>query len=185
MRRQLFILPAIAATVVAGGIGRAAVAGADSDVALHASTTQVVVEAYDIDPGTGTCTHEDSATGRCAIPLYETDNFTDDLVGQQQEAVGASVTVPQFIGQAVGIATYSGTVKGCPGPGTALFRYVATLGVNGQSGLNHGTVDFVPGSGTGGLSTLKGHGEFDAHATASGVVSTATLYFSCKHAGDN
>jgi hypothetical protein len=185
MRLSLFTLPVIAATLVAGGIGRVATAGAASDAPLHISTTTAVVEVYDLDPNTGACTHHDPATGRCAVPIYETDNITGDLVGEEQEAVGASATSPQFIGQAVGISTYSGTVKNCPGPGTALFRYVVTLGVDGQSGHNHGTVEVVPGSGTGGLVTLKGHGEVDAHLTAGGAVSTSTLYFSCNHTHDN
>jgi hypothetical protein len=159
-------------------------AGAKSDGYLHASSTNSVLEVYDFDLQTGACTHQDPATGRCAIPFYETDNITGDLVGQQQESGGLAVT-PTFIGQAVGLGTYSGTVKGCPGPGTALFRYVITMGVNGQSGHNQGTVDVVPGSGTGGLSTLKGHGHVDATVTPSGPVSTSRLDFSCTNGHDD
>jgi hypothetical protein len=186
MRRQLFLLPVIATVLGAGGIGGIAVAGAESDGhLLHASTTTSGQEIYDIDLSTGACTHQDQATGRCAIPLYETDHFTGDLVGQEQETVGLSVTIPAIVGQATGIATYSGTVKGCPGPGTALFRYEFTMGVDGQTGHNRGTVDVVPGSGTGGLSTLRGHGVDDAHQTPSGVVSAAQLDFSCHNGHDD
>jgi hypothetical protein len=181
MRRYLFLLPVIVAVVGTGGIGSIA-AGAESEGHLHASTTHTSLEVYDVDFGTGTCTHQDSATGRCAIPFYETDNFTGDLVGQQQNAGGLSVTIPAVVGQAMSIATYSGTVKGCPGPGTALFRYVFTMGVNGQSGHNQGTVEVVPGSGTGGLSTLKGHGDLDAVPSPNGsVASTARLDFTCNN----
>jgi hypothetical protein len=181
MRRHLFLLPVIVATLVAGGVGSIAIAGAESDGPLHASTTTSASELYDINLTTGACTHQDPATGRCAIPFYETDNFTGDLVGQQQESGGLSVTVPAVVGQAIGVATYSGTVKGCPGPGTASLRYVFTMGVNGQTGHNQGTVEVVPGSGTGGLAKLSGHGFDEAVQTPSGIVSNARLDFSCNN----
>lgn len=177
MRRHLFLLPVISTVLGTGAIGSVAVAGGASADYLRATTTQSGLEVYDL--GSTGCTHQDPTTGRCALPFYETDTFTGDLVGQQQEAGGLSLTVPAFIGRAVGIGTYSGTVKGCPGPGTALFRYVFTLGVNGQSGHNQGTVDVVPGSGTGGLSRLHGHGRLDADTTTGSAVSTARLDFSC------
>jgi len=173
---------AIATTAIAGSSADPALAsagGEDEGQLLHAAVTNSSLEVYDFDLQTGACTHQDPTTDRCAIPFYATDNFTGDLVGQQQESGGLSVT-PTFIGQQVGLATYSGTVKGCPGPGTALFRSVYTLGVNGESGSNRGTVDVVPGSGTGGLSTLHGHGVVKA-TVASGSVVTAELDFSCTN----
>src|SRR5262249_48949306 len=141
-------------------------------------------EVYDLT--SAGCTHADPTTHRCAIPFYETDIFTGDLVGQQQNAGALSVTIPALVGQAVTIATYSGTVKGCPGPGTAMFRNVSTIGVHGQTGHNQGTVEVVPGSGTGGLSTLQGHGVEDAVQDSNGVfVGTARLDFSCHHGHDD
>ena len=180
MRRHLFLLPVIATVLGTGGIGSVAVAGAERDGQLRATSTSSTPEGYDLDLSTGVCTHQDPATRRCAIPFYETDNFTGDLVGQQQNAGGLSVTVPAFIGQAMSIATYSGTVKGCPGAGTALFRYVFTMGVHDTSGHNQGSVEVVPGSGTGGLSTLKGRGDVDVVQTTSGFTSTDRLDFSCN-----
>jgi hypothetical protein len=171
----------IAATAIAGSAANPALAGAageDPSNVLHASVTNAALEVYDLDPQTGACTHQDPTTGRCAIPFYATDNFAGDLVGQQQESGGLSVT-PTFIGHEVGLATYSGTVKGCPGPGTALFQYVYTVGVNGQPGNNHGTINVVPGSGTGGLSMLKGNGVVDVTTTTNGTITNAQLNFSC------
>jgi hypothetical protein len=181
----LYLLPVIATVLATGGIGSIAVAGAEGDGQLHASTTTTGTEIYGLDLSTGACTHQDRATGRCAITVYETDIFTGDLVGQEQNAVALSVTIPAFIGQGVTLATYSGTVKGCPGPGTALFRNVSTIGVNGETGHNRGTVEVVPGSGTGGLSTLHGHGVDDAVQTPNGVVGTERLDFSCHSRHDH
>ena len=98
---------------------------------------------------------------------------------------GLSATIPDIVGWAFSVATYSGTVKGCPGPGTAVFRYAFKMGATpgiaeATPGHNYGTVEVVPGSGTGGLATLKGHGT-DVADTTNGVVSNAVLDFSCRH----
>ena len=120
------------------------------------------------------------ATGRCAIAFYGTNEVTGDLVGEEQNAGGLSVT-PLFIGEATSLSTFAGTVKGCPGPGTAMFRYDTTMGVDGESGHNHGSVEVVPGSGTGGLATLNGTGEVDARPSSTGqIVGTDRLDFSCR-----
>src|SRR4051794_33981678 len=103
MRRHLFLLPVIATVLGTVGTASIAVAGSDTDgEPLHTATTQTSIEIPDFNVQTGACAHQDPASGLCAIPFYETDNFTGDLVGQQQESGGLSVT-PAFIGQAVGL----------------------------------------------------------------------------------
>jgi len=184
MHRHLFLTSGVAAVLAIGGIASVADAGGGGgdghDGLLHATGTQVAIEAYDVDLSTGACTHQDPTTARCAIPFYGTNVVTGDLVGQEQNAGGLSVT-PQLIGEATSLATFSWTVKGCPGPGTAMFRYETTMGVDGQTGHNHGSVEVVPGSGTGGLATLKGVGDVDVTPSSKGsLVGTDRLDFSCR-----
>jgi len=55
------------------------------------STDELVsLDVHDVDPTTGACTHLNLATGRCALSFLEVDDFTGDLVGQQQSAGGLS-----------------------------------------------------------------------------------------------
>src|SRR5436305_4180518 len=116
MHRHLFLTSGVAAVLAIGGIASVADAqgGGGHDRLLHATGTQVAIEVFDFDLSTGACTHQDPATGRCAIPFYGTDVDTGDLVGEEQNAGGLSVT-PLFMGEAASLATFSGTVKGCPG----------------------------------------------------------------------
>ena len=183
MRRHLLLPSIIAAALVTGGIGSITAARADSDGTLRATTTPAApTEAYDITAAG--CTHQDPTTKLCAIPVYETNNYTGDLVGQDQIAGAILATVPDFVGQAVTVAIYSGTVKGCPGPGTAIFRTVDALGPK-TPGINQGTIEVVPGSGTGGLSKLGGHGSLTADARSGSVTSTLRLDFSCTNRHDD
>src|SRR5205823_5087623 len=107
----------VPAMLFVGGAGT--VAGAESPGRLHTTTTQAAAtELFDFDFNTGACTHADPTTGRCAIPFYGSDLFSGDLAGTQQNAGGLSIDAT-ITGYAMSVATYSGTVKGCPGLGTA------------------------------------------------------------------
>jgi hypothetical protein len=176
------VYAAIAVTAIAGSSAAPALAaGAENDGhVLQGAATNVVLEIHDVDPQTGACTHQDPTTGRCSIPFFEIDNLTGDIAGHQQQSGGLSVT-PASVGQAVSLATFTGTVKGCPEPGTAMFRSVTAIGVKAKDGSVHnvGTVEVVPGSGTGGLSNLEGHGDTYSTLTANGPVSTGREHLTC------
>src|SRR4051812_44087464 len=92
MRRHLLLMPIIATVAGTVGIGGVTIAGPPNDRGLRASSTQSGLEIDDVDLGTAACTHEDPATSRCAIPFHETDTLTGDLVGQEQNADGLSVS---------------------------------------------------------------------------------------------
>jgi hypothetical protein len=134
---------------------------------------------FGLDPS-GTCdpANLNPVTGRCSLVFFQSDTFSSDLQGQQRNAGGLSLQLANLSGDGVSLATYTGTVHGCPGRGTALFRYVVKLGVDAP-GHNTATVRVVPRSGTGGLATLKGSGQVDAHVGINGGTFTMAADFSC------
>jgi hypothetical protein len=79
-----------------------------------------------------------------------------------------SVQLPALTGDAVSLATFRGTVRGCPGPGTATIRFVAILGVT--PGHNIARMEVAQGTGSGGLTTLEGTAYIDATVHPDGTI---------------
>ena len=96
----------------------------------------------------------------CQIPFFGYDTFTGDVAGSQVNAGAVAVDPSTFIGPAVSLANFAGTIAGCPGPGSAILRYTVQLGAT--PGHNIGTFDVVRDSGTGGLRGLHGRGSLVA-----------------------
>ncbi len=177
MRRSL-LFPSVS-TAVLIAVVPALTARAHSERALHASTVSGPVQVFGLD-SSGACSAENlnPATGRCSVDFFQNDTFSGDLQGQQRNAGALSIQFANDRGDGVSLGTFTGTVRGCPGGGTALFRYVVKVGVDAP-GHNTGTVQVVSGSGTGGLRTLKGSGHFEAHVGINGGTSTLVADFSC------
>ncbi len=104
--------------------------------------------------------------GRCRITYSSTNQVEGDMVGVS-ENFGALYIDESFAGWAVGMAEHSGTVKGCDGPGTSLTELRGRLGADGS---NVGTWKIVEGSGTGGLTTLRGSGTYVTTISAEGAI---------------
>lgn len=123
----------------------------------------------------------DSASGRCLVNFVGYDRFEGALQGTQVNAGSLSLDFSTGIGDAVSLATFTGTIQGCPGPGTVTLRYTVAMGA--RPGQNVGTFDVVKDSGTGGLAAAQGQGTIVATpdpATGS-VTSVGTLKVNCKH----
>ena len=113
----------------------------------------------------------DPTSSRCLVTFVGFDRFTGTLDGTQANAGALSVDFATFVGEGVSLATFTGSVTGCPGSGTALLRYTVQLGA--RPGQNLGTFEVVDGSGTAGLAGLAGRGSFVATPDyATGAVST-------------
>src|SRR5262245_50452501 len=67
------------------------------------------------------------ATARCLVPYAASDTVTGDVTGVTVSAGTLSIDLTTGIGDAVTIAELRGTVKGCPGEGTALLRFIGRL----------------------------------------------------------
>jgi hypothetical protein len=178
MRRSLIFASGAAALMIA--VAPAIVAGADTEGAIHATAVSGPAQIFGFD-SSGGCdpANLNPATGRCSLVFFQNDFLSGDLQGQERNAGSVSELFTNLSGDAVSNATYTGTVRGCPGNGTVLFRDVAKLGVDAP-GHNTATVHVIPGSGTGGLATLKGSGHVDAHVGANGGTSTLVADFSCS-----
>jgi hypothetical protein len=146
--------------------------GGDSRPALHATSFSTPAQLFGLGPSG--CTNLNPDTGRCLIAFFQHDTLSGDIVGQNVNAGSLSVQLPALTGDAVSLSTFRGTVRGCPGPGTATLRFVVRLGA--RPGHNIGTVEVVEGAGSGGLATLEGRGHVDATPHPDGTVTGSTEF---------
>ena len=106
----------------------------------------------------------------CALPFFGYDTYTGDINGNQVNAGAVVVDPTTFKGPAVSLANFTGTISGCPGPGSAILRYTAELGVT--PGHNAGNFEVVANTGTAGLAGLHGHGTFLATVHTDGTITS-------------
>ncbi len=150
-------------TLVGGPLAtRAATAAGEHDDTLHAILQTTGAATF----GPRLCTPD----GACVFTAIQPGRFTGDLTGNLAAAV--AVTANGAAGNLVGggITAYSGTVRGCPGPGTVAVITTRIDVVRGVADTSE--VLFVPESATGGLAGLHGRGTstFDP-ATGTGALS--------------
>jgi hypothetical protein len=125
--------------------------------------------------GTPVC----DAAGRCIVPLQFRNMYTGDVVGTEL-SVGQIVATGPADGPGSSMSVLTATVAGCPGEGSVILRwsFVFALSTLGQ---NTGTFEVVPGSGTGGLATMKGGGSFVSTLNPDGSsTSNFTADFRCR-----
>ena len=78
------------------------------------------------------------------------------------------------------MSVLTATVAGCPGEGSVSLRWTVQFGFTTE-GRNTGTYEVVPGSGTGGLATIRGGGSFVTTVLPDGsVTSEFTAKFRCQ-----
>ena len=102
----------------------------------------------------------EAASAECLVPFLGYDQLTGAMEGTQVNAGSLSFNFATGTGWAVSLAHFTGSVRGCPGVGTATIRYEVRLGA--QPGKNVGTFTVVKGSGRAGLSGLSGTGSLTA-----------------------
>ena len=102
----------------------------------------------------------EAASAECLVPFVGYDQFTGAIEGAQVNAGSLSFNFATGTGWAVSLAHFTGSVRGCPGAGTATIRYEVRLGA--QPGKNVGTFTIVKRSGTAGLAGLSGTGSLTA-----------------------
>jgi hypothetical protein len=168
MRGKLFVTPAMAAALaivpIVGVPTQSAKVGQHGG--LHATSSSDPPQLLGLGPSG--CTHVNPDTGRCLVDFFQHDTFSGDVNGQQDNAGSLSVQPATVTGDAVSLGSFRGTVRGCPGPGTATFRWLVRLGA--KPGHNIGTSHVVAGAGSGGLATLEGSARVDATPNPDGTI---------------
>jgi len=121
----------------------------------------------------------DLATRRCVLPFIAFDAFTGDATGEDVNVGSLKADLATLVGDGVSLSTFTGTVQGCPSPGTATLRWIVKFGV--QPGRNAATFTVVEGSGTGGLEGLVGDGDAIAglHPDST-VTGEITAHLTCR-----
>lgn len=111
-------------------------------------------------PRPGLCNPDN---GRCQFGFVGYDRYEGAVSGDSVNVGSISIDLATFQGHANSLATFTGTVIGCPGAGTVLLAWESDLGV--EPGRNDSTFRVVAGSGTGGLSGIRGRGSIVANIT--------------------
>lgn len=114
----------------------------------------------------------DPATGRCRLAFLSHDTFDGAISGTAVNAGSLDVDQKTGVGTSLSEATFTGSVAGCGRPGTIGVRWEIELGA--QPGRNIGTFEFVSGTGTAGLVTLKGRGNIEATSDPATEITTTT-----------
>jgi hypothetical protein len=119
------------------------------------------------------------AAGQCLVPIQFRNTYTGDVVGTEISA-GQIVATGPFDGPGSFMSVLTATVAGCPGVGSVSLRWTVQFGFTTE-GRNTGTYEVVPGSGTGGLASIRGSGSFVTMVQPDGsVTSEFTAKFRCQ-----
>ncbi len=121
----------------------------------------------------------DTATGRCRLAFLSHDTFDGAMSGTAVNAGSLDVDQDTGRGTSLSEATFTGSVAGCERPGTVGIRWEVDVGTRPSRSI--GTFSFVGGTGTGGLATLNGSGNFEGWSDPiTGITTTAgTLEVDC------
>jgi hypothetical protein len=177
--RRIFLI-ASALAVAAGSVTPSLPAGASNSEegrkVLHGTVSSTPAQL--LGRGPSGCVDLNPDTGRCLLAFSQEDTYSGDMVGQDTDAGSLSLQLSTLSGDVVALATFRGTVRGCPSPGTATLRVVGRIGVT--PGRDIGTVEVIDGAGSGGLARLQGSGQFESTVHADGTVTgTEDLIVSC------
>jgi hypothetical protein len=119
------------------------------------------------------------AAGHCLVPFQFRNTYVGDVVGTEVSA-GQIVATGPLDGPGSSMSVLTATVAGCPGVGSVSLRWTVQFGFTTE-GRNTGTYEVVPGSGTGGLATIRGGGSFVTTVQPDGsVTSEFTAKFRCQ-----
>jgi hypothetical protein len=157
--------------VIALAVTAAPTAGARDDGGrqhYQGAPTEAVVDAPFCD-----------ANGRCLLGFRFRNAYTGDVVGTEVSAGQIALTGP-FDGPGTSTSVLTATIAGCPSEGSVTLRWQIEFGAT-TVGRNTGTFKAVPGSGTGGLTGIRGGGSFVTTFHPDGsVTSDFTANFRCR-----
>jgi hypothetical protein len=159
------------AAVAALAIGLAPSAAANGGGRQHyeGTPTETII-------GTPIC----HAAGACVVPFQFRNTYSGDVVGTEVSA-GQIVATGPADGPGSAMSVLTAAIAGCPGEGSVMLRWTVQFAVTTE-GRNTGTFEVVPGSGTGGLVTIKGGGSFVTTVLPDGsTTSVFTAKFRCRH----
>jgi len=94
-----------------------------------------------------------SPSTRCVYPFTNTSSWAGDVTASQVQA-GSGVLLPGLKVKATATSVVTGTVAGCPSGGEFSLTWESDLDLLTGGGTAHAYV--IPGSGSGGLATIRG-----------------------------